>query len=80
MHPFASWLVLIGDATPDRIRVVRSVLVAISSLGVVVLAVRVRRHRDARVDPDLPRGECLREVLGRSICSANLYQMVFYKH
>ena len=30
MHPFASWLVLIGDSTPDGIRVVRPVHEAIS--------------------------------------------------
>jgi len=35
MHPFASWLVLIGDATPDGIRVVRSVLGAVGSLPIV---------------------------------------------
>ena len=33
--PFAAWFVVSGDATPDAIRVVRSVLGAISSLPVV---------------------------------------------
>ena len=33
--PFAAWFVQSGDATPDGIRVVRSVLGAISSLHIV---------------------------------------------
>ena len=34
--PFAAWFVVTGDATPDGIRVVRSVLGAIYSLPIVV--------------------------------------------
>jgi len=33
--PFVAWFVVTGDATPDGIRVVRSVLGAISSLPIV---------------------------------------------
>ena len=33
--PFAAWFVVTGDATPDGIRVVRSVLGAIRSLPIV---------------------------------------------
>ena len=33
--PFAAWFVVTGDATPDGIRVVRSVIGAISSLSIV---------------------------------------------
>ena len=33
--PFAAWFVVTGDPTPDWIRVVRSVLGAISSLPIV---------------------------------------------
>ena len=36
-EPFAAWLVVTGDATPDVIRVVRSLLGAISFLPIVVL-------------------------------------------
>ena len=38
MDPFAAWFVVIEDATADEIRVVRSVLGAISSLLIVALA------------------------------------------
>ena len=34
-HPFAAWFEVTGDATPDGIRVMRSVLEAISSLPIV---------------------------------------------
>ena len=37
-EPFAAWFVVTGDATADGIRVVRSVLGAISSLPIVALA------------------------------------------
>ena len=33
--PFAAWFLITGDATPDGIRVVRSLLGAISSLPIV---------------------------------------------
>ena len=36
-EPFAGWFVVTGDATADGIRVVRSVLGAISSLPIVAL-------------------------------------------
>ena len=39
--PFAAWFVVTGDATPDGIRVVRSVLGTISSLPIVVGEERV---------------------------------------
>ena len=44
--PFAAWFVVTGDATPDEIRVVRSVLGAISSLPIVDLPKgrRASRH------------------------------------
>jgi len=34
-EPFAAWFIVTGDVTPDGIRVVRSVLGAISSLPIV---------------------------------------------
>ena len=40
MDPFAARFVISGDATPDGIRVVRSVLGAISSLPIVALNLR----------------------------------------
>jgi len=39
--PFAAWFVLSGDATPDGIRVVRSVLGAISSLSIVAVGLEL---------------------------------------
>ena len=38
--PFAAWSVVTGDATPDGIRVARSILGAISSLPIVAFPVQ----------------------------------------
>ena len=35
--PFAAWRVMTGDATPDGIRIVRSILGAFSSLPIVTV-------------------------------------------
>ena len=42
--PFAAWFVVIGDATPDGIRVVRSVLEASSSFPIVAFLFRAGRQ------------------------------------
>ena len=51
--PFAAWFVVTGDATPDGIRVVRSVLGAISSLPIVVgdkMSRALREEREFFID------------------------------
>ena len=55
--PFVAWFVVTGDATPDGIRVVRSVMGAIRSPPIVALReIAVLR---GQTEPPIPRGRVL---------------------
>ena len=71
-NPFTAWFVVTGDATPDGIRVVRSVLGSISSLPNSLDSYRAA-SLSSRCFKRLRLGDCLTQCINRTVSLKSIY-------